>query len=271
MKVFRPSHNRSDIDKETLAEISKERTVFGSEESTVLGFLHQMLTKQLTQLEKQSTCGLNHMVSLMYHYARFQIELRLWPLASPREFLAAARATIDSLGRLPAPNPLTHHFAAQAAHVLVQLADFSDTRDEAERLMDALEHAVGKYAPADDAASHDALVREVLARRRARGANNAAAAAAATAAASAATASAARRRLPAAAAAGGLQHLAAAAIAEDDGGDVAMEDGGVAAAAEAAAAAAAAAQAQMGSARNFDGELMDQGGYVNALMAYLEG
>jgi hypothetical protein len=146
--------------------------------------------------------------------------------------------------------------------VLLQLADFSDSRAEAERVLALLEQAVDKYVPVDDTTSYDALVREALVRRRARGANNAAAAAAATAAATAATASAAR---PAA----GLQHLAAAAMAEDT--DVAIGDGGVAAAAEAAAAAAAAAQAQMGSSsgRKYDGELMDRDDYIAALVKAL--
>jgi hypothetical protein len=241
-----------------LRDLRSNRTVFGKSETQHLDMLLQVHVTQLAFFNDQFDCGPNVMVGLMFFYVRLSIQLRFWPVTQAKDILAPAGFIAERLSQVVAPNAITHHFAGLAAHVLMQMADFTDTRDEAERLLDRLERAVDKYVAADDSTSYDALVRDVLAKRRARGADNAAAAAAATAAATAATASAA---LPAA---GGLQHLAAAAMAED----TVMEDGGVAAAAEAAAAAAAAAQAQMGSGRKYDGELMDQGGYMNALMKY---
>jgi hypothetical protein len=243
MKVEWPSHNLPDLSKQMMDDLSEQRLVFGSEEKLALSLLYKVLTKPLDIIERVSTCRFHHMVALMNYYVRLQIELRVWPVASSRNLLAAARSTIGTLAKLATPNPLTHHFAAQAARVLLQLADFSDTRDEAESLIGELEYAVNKYVPAEDTTSFDALVREVLARRRERRANSAAAAAAA------ATAS-------------PLEQMVEATI---------TEDGGVAAAAEAAVAAAAVAQAQMGSMRKFDGELMDRSGYVNALMEYRQG
>jgi hypothetical protein len=224
--------------------------VFGSQETLIIRLVHRVLAKELELIESRSDCGPNNMVALMFHYVRIQIDLTMWPVASSRDLLASVRSTLDVLEALDRPNPLTYHFAAQATHLLFQLAELSDTRDEAERLLDVLDKAVNHYVPETDNSSFDALVRTALRQRNHEIAQHAAAAAAATAAATAASAS-----LPTAA--GGLQHLASAAIAGDDG---------VAGAAEAAEAAAAAAQAQMGLPQ-FDGELLDRRGYIHALMA----
>jgi hypothetical protein len=139
--------------------------------------------------------------------------------------------------------------------VLLQLAEFTDTRADALTQLDALEDALNKYVPAADTASFDAAVRDVLARRRAADA----------------PASVVATGPPAA----GLEHLANAAVADapSPSVDTAMVDGpadgsgvAVAAAAEAAAAAAKAAQAQMGGGREFKGEYMSTEGYLVALM-----
>lgn len=252
-------------DAEKLQESLNVQRIIGSEEIRMLKFLHEHRMENLQEWICLMDAGPNPMLPLMLFYVRIQLELRLWPLAEANNLLRPAEFMAQRLAQLEAPNPLTYHFAAQAAHVLLQLAEFSDTRAEAEGLLDLLEEGINAYLPAADTTSFDALVRDVLQRRRTGGATAASAAAAATAAAAAA----------------GLEHLANAAVADNDD-DTAMaegepvttaaaEDGGVAvaAAAEAAAAAAKAAQAQMGSVREFKGELMDREGYITALMAYV--
>lgn len=111
-------------------------------------------------------------------------------------------------------NPLLHHFAGLAAHVLIQLSDIRETRTASLEILEVLDKALHGLVPIQvDSFSCIALVREAVASKISSFAG-----------------------MRDSGGSLGLEHLANAAVGSSDNIDPA--DGGVAAAAEAAAKAA---------------------------------
>ena len=183
----------------------------------------------------QLTCNYNDdpVIGMSVWYARILIELHYWPQTTASALLYSLRRLIETFQACATPSLWTAHFAGLAGHTLMQLVDFSDTKDEALPLLDALAEHLAALVPPADADSFDAGLRAALDRKRA--------------------------GLRAAA----LEHLAAVAV-----GKSGVEDGAGPSAAEAAAtAAAAAARAAGGGAAEFSGARMSREGYFAALLA----
>jgi hypothetical protein len=202
----------------------------------------------------------DHIVSMCFWYCNIILDLHFYPLLEPTRLLYACRRTADLISQLPVTNPLLHHFAGLTAHVIIQLADFTETRAESLAILEALDNALHTLTPVHtDQQSCDALVRDAVSRKRSTLVVAVAAAAAAADAASSTSPSM------------GLEHLANAAVGSDNA-TVDAGDGGVAAAAEAAAKAAmgmgvsaAAAAAAATATKDWDPLLMSREGYLLAL------
>jgi len=238
----------------------------------------------------------NIFLEMMVNYAYIQVELRYYPLSDADRLLSAARRTTELFGQVKRLNLLTHHFAGLSGHVLLQLCDFFDTRDEAIGILDKLIDSFGAFIDDSTALTYDAFVHASLVRQRSRFApstNNAAddplvASEAlehlATAAVSVTVGSGddngehhvqqddeeeGEEEAQAVAAAAAIEAAEAlgANAAESVTADTTMDslsgDGGIAAAAKAAALAA---QAQMAAPKKFSGEAMSQTGYLIDLL-----
>jgi hypothetical protein len=207
--------------------------------------------------EYKETCGMDKdaLLGLAFWYTWGHMELHFWPLMESANLLYAVKRIIELLGseQLNSVNPFTHHFTAFAAHILFQLSEFNDTREQALALLDSLDATLNNLIPHSDAQSFDAAIRDAVARKRNQMNDSR------------------RSRSPTM----GLDHLANAAVNNSNNGDVEetqdppANDGGVAAAAEAAAKAV---QLHMGSAaataanKSFEAELVSQEGYLYALL-----
>jgi hypothetical protein len=179
-------------------------------------------------------------VQLAYWYMSLVLENTFWPIASADVLLDRISHIITGVERLDSVHLLMHHFTGFAAHILLQLADYADTKDQALSLLERLDDFMQLNISTGDAHSFDAVIRDIVHSKR-------------------------TELRPAAATSPtmGLEHLANAAV-NTSGNESAInpEDGGVAAAAEAAAKAA---QLHMG-AREFKGEYLSQEGYLAGLL-----
>jgi hypothetical protein len=184
-------------------------------------------------------------LQMAFWYTRAQIEVTYYPLAIAKNILQPIRRIVELLGQIPAPgassSPIIHHFSGLAAHLLIQLCDFANTKDEASMLLVSLKAALKNMISYYDRSSFDAgILRVVEAKtKNLLGSSTSPAM--------------------------GLEHLADVAVAgtnyEQQGGG--STDAALQAAAEAAAKAA---QAHMSSSISFDGSLLSQQGYLEALL-----
>jgi hypothetical protein len=193
------------------------------------------------------------LLGLAFWYVWGHMELHFWPLMESSNLLYAVKRIIDLLGseQLSPINPFTHHFSGFAAHILFQLAEFSDTREQALIHLENLDAILNHLIPHSDNQSFDAAVRDAVSRKRAQMIDSG------------------MDTSPSM----GLEHLANAAVNSSSNGDreepPPANDGGVAAAAEAAAKAV---QLHMGSAaasaanKTFEPDLVSQEGYLYALL-----
>ncbi|KAF2429349.1 hypothetical protein EJ08DRAFT_735111 [Tothia fuscella] len=182
-------------------------------------------------------------LQMAFWYTRAQIEITYYPMATAQNILFPVRRIVELLSQMTAPNPLTYHFSAFAAHLLLQLCAFANTKDEAMVHLQALDETLSSQVPAHDSQSFDAGIRDVV--RNKRGALLSGSDTSPTM---------------------GLEHLANAAVgSEEPNGGVQDSSSALRAAAEAAAKAA---QLHMSSAVNFDGSSLSQDGYLTALLVH---
>lgn len=112
-------------------------------------------------------------LQLAFWYTRLAIETSYYPLATSKSLLYPSRKIVEFLlqlsrsGTLANISPLVHHFAGLVTHVLLQLCEFGDTRDEANQHLEVLESALLRLVPAYDAVSFEAGIRDVVVRRQA--------------------------------------------------------------------------------------------------------
>jgi hypothetical protein len=180
-------------------------------------------------------------LQMAFWYTRAQIEITYFPMATAQNVLFPVRRIVELLNQMNAPNPLTYHFSAFAAHLLFQLCEFGNTKDEAMILLEILDNTLAAQVPPHDSQSFDAGIRDVVRGKR-------------TMILSGADTSPTM----------GLEHLANAAVGSGESG---TQDSGSALQA-AAEAAAKAAQLHMSTAVNFDGSLLSQDGYLTALLVH---
>jgi len=180
-------------------------------------------------------------LQMAFWYTRAQIEVTYYPMATAQNILFPVRRIVELLNLMAtSPNPLTYHFAGFAAHLLFQLSEFANTKEEASALLDVLDNTLSSQVPPHDTQSFDAGIRDVVQRKRGMLLGSGTSPTM------------------------GLEHLANAAVgnARDDSGN--GQDSALQAAAEAAAKAA---QLHMSSV-NFDGALLSQDGYLTALLVH---
>jgi hypothetical protein len=176
-------------------------------------------------------------LQMAFWYTRAQIEVTYYPLATAQNILFPVRRIVELLHHMStSPSPLSHHFAGFAAHLLFQLTDFANTKDEASNLLEMLDNTLTAHVPAHDSQSFEAGIRNAVQRKRDSLLNGTS------------------PRMS-------LEHLANAAVGNADSGS--GQDSALQAAAEAAAQAA---QLHMSSFKNFDGASLSQDGYLTALL-----
>jgi hypothetical protein len=240
----------------------------GAENISSLTSARKAFMKIFDTYSEVSNMESDHIVAMCFWYCNIILDLHFYPLLEPSRLLYACRRTAELISQLPVTNPLLHHFAGLTAHVIIQLADFTETRTEAIAILETLDNALHNLVPVHtDQQSCEALVRDAVSRKR----NSLVAVVSAVAAAAAANATDASSTSPSI----GLEHLANAAVGSDGAGTTTLDvgDGGVAAAAEAAAkaamgmgvGAAAAAAVAAASTKEWDPMLMSREGYLLAL------
>jgi hypothetical protein len=182
-------------------------------------------------------------LQMAFWYTRAQIEVTYYPLAVASNLFHPIRRIVEHLSQEAlsghSSSPITYHFSALAAHLLIQLCDFANTKDEATSLLEALDDALQSLISPQDSQSFDAGIRDVVSRKRAQllGSNTSPTM--------------------------GLEHLANAAVGTDNVGSA---DAALQAAAEAAAKAAQAMHMSTGV--SFDGGLLSQDGYLTGLLVH---
>lgn len=105
-------------------------------------------------------------LAMAFWYSRIQIEITYYPLAKANHILYPLRRIIEQLGNARGC-PITHHFSGLAAHLLIQLCTFTDTRGEAKKLLILLSNTLQDLVNSEDTQSFDAGIRDVVARKRA--------------------------------------------------------------------------------------------------------
>jgi hypothetical protein len=229
---------------------------FAANDSSILTIVRDSFVKAFELYFETSNIETDHIVAMCFWYSHLILELHFWPLLNPDRLLYPSRRIAELISQLTITNPLLHHFAGLAAHVLTQLADFTETRASAAEALETLDNALSNLIPMHmDMSSCDALVRDAVSRKRS----------------SISTLNSNDTRGPSPDM-HGLEHLANAAVGgnnhsgADDAGD-----GGVAAAAEAAAKAAMGmgsgnlAHQQQQALKDWDPSLMSHEGYLLAL------
>jgi hypothetical protein len=186
-------------------------------------------------------------LQMAFWYTRAQIEVTYYPLATASGIIFPIRRIVDLLqdelnhSMSTSPNPLSYHFAGFAAHLLLQLTDFANTKDEASNLLEVLDTNLAAQVPIQDTTSFIAGIRNVVQRKR-------------------------EGLLMGTSPTMGLEHLANAAVGNADTGSGSGSGGQDSALQAAAEAAAQAAQLHMSSFKNFDGASLSQDGYLTALL-----
>jgi hypothetical protein len=177
-------------------------------------------------------------LTMAFWYTRLQIEITYYPLAKPENMLYPLRRIIEQLGHAHGffSSPITHHFSGLTAHLLIQLCNFANTKDEASSLLIMLSDTLQVLVNSQDTQSFDAGIRDVVARKKVSMFGEPSM---------------------------GLEHLANAAV----GGNRSHGGSSEAALQAAAEAAAKAAQAHMVSSTSFDGSLLSQEGYLTGLLS----
>jgi len=192
-------------------------------------------------------------LAVMYWFMTLYVELHFWTLTQPTALFYPIKRILQLLNGGPQimASPLSHHYAGLVAHVLCQLADFVDTRDEAIIHLETLLTTLDTSIHQSDTTSVNTVIRDTVARKQNEYMN------------SQPISSPTMGPI-------GLEHLANAAVnSTDPSKEVDVDNNGIAAAAEAAAKAA---QAQIGKARQSERvdkkwapELMSQDGYLAGL------
>jgi hypothetical protein len=209
----------------------------------------QMEARQMESFKDGVNETEDPVLAMTYLYWWGHLELHFYPIANIKDLMHLLRRLVEVMSGTTTVNPLTHHFAGFAAHVLFQLAEFIDTREDALKIIDDLEQCLRNLVPHSDSQSYEAAIRDEVVRKRASLLQNG-------------------HTFPTM----GLEHLANAAVSTTNtnaGAGAQAEpasDGGVAAAAEAAARAA---QQHMG-AQVAKGELLSREGYLTAFLAELK-
>lgn len=108
-------------------------------------------------------------LAMAFWYTRIQIEITYYPLAKACHILYPLRRIIEQLGHARGffSSPITHHFSGLAAHLLIQLCTFTDTKDEASKLSILLSNTLHGLVNPRDTQSFDAGIRDVIAHKRA--------------------------------------------------------------------------------------------------------
>lgn len=133
-----------------------------------LTYAKRTFTSSMTVFGNLSNVEKDPILELMYWYALGQMQFYLWPLMERQELFHVVRRIVELLGTGGlAVNPLTHHFAGFATHILFQLTDFHDTREEADALLETLGTNLNNMVPDTDSQSFNAAIRDTVARRRA--------------------------------------------------------------------------------------------------------
>ena len=90
------------------------------------------------------------------------------PSSLPRDLLGPVKQLVTILNTTSIPStPLNHHFAALAALTLVELADASETRDEARTSLQNLTEALDRRSsPSDETTSWDDVMRGMIRKRK---------------------------------------------------------------------------------------------------------
>jgi hypothetical protein len=107
-------------------------------------------------------------LQMAFWYTRAQIEVTYYPLTTASKILFPVRRIVELLHdhMASSPNPLSCHFAGFAAHLLFQLTDFANTKDEASNLLDLLDNTLTTQVPPSDNSSFEAGIRNAVQRKR---------------------------------------------------------------------------------------------------------
>lgn len=108
-------------------------------------------------------------LTMAFWYTRVQIEITYYPLAKAENILYPLRRIVEQLGNACGSfsSPITHHFSGLAAHLLIQLCTFADTKKEASALLMQLSDVLQVLATPEDTQSFSAGIRAIIARQRA--------------------------------------------------------------------------------------------------------
>jgi hypothetical protein len=143
------------------------RSQLNIEASNTLSVLRRSYIDMLNQTRDLSEMYKDHIVSLVFWYTWLQMELAFWTLIEPKNLFQAIKRIIQLLNSAPTTmsSPFSHHFSGISAHILCQLVDFVDTRDEAFLLLEQLLNTLENLVPSSDTLSFNAAIRNLVSRK----------------------------------------------------------------------------------------------------------